>query len=100
MNAIQQRGGKAVIAVRVTPRASKNEVIGFFGDAVKIKLTAPPVEGKANRALVEFLSDRLDIPVRRIELLAGETGRNKRVSVGGLSADEVCRRLMPGSAGF
>ncbi len=100
MNAIQQRDNGAVITIRVIPRASKNEACGFFGDALKIKLTAPPAEGKANRELISFLSVKLGVRPRRIELLAGKTGRLKRVFIAGLSAEDVRKRLIPVSADF
>ena len=68
-----------MVNVRVIPRASRNQIQGVLGDALKIRLQAPPVEGKANEALVRFLADILDLPARNISLLSGETGRNKRV---------------------
>jgi uncharacterized protein (TIGR00251 family) len=93
MSAIEQRGDSVVIAVRVAPRGSRNEVCGLAGDAVKVRLTAPPVDGKANVALAKFLAMKLDISPGRISLIAGAKGRNKRVSVAGISAVEAGRRL-------
>lgn len=93
MNAIQQRGNEVVLTIHVAPRASKDEVRGIHGDAVKIRLRAPPVEGRANRELIRFLSRKLDIPARQIGLLTGKSGRRKRVSIAGLSASEVIKRL-------
>jgi len=77
----------------IQPKASKNEIIGPHNGALKVKITAPPVDGKANAELVDFLSDLLDIPKRQIEILKGETGRNKSVEILGLSEDELRRRL-------
>ncbi len=91
---IQPTPDGAVLRVRVTPRASRNEVQGVLGDALKIRLQAPPVEGKANEALVRFLAERLDLPLRAITLLSGETGRNKRVRVAGLSEAAAMERLL------
>ncbi|MCI0521064.1 MAG: DUF167 domain-containing protein [Chloroflexi bacterium] len=85
----------AALAVRVTPRASKNEIAEILSDGVvKIRLTAPPVEGKANQALVEFLSEVLQVPKSRIDIVAGETGRDKLVSILGLDVDTVHARIL------
>lgn len=85
----------AVITLRVVPRASRNEAVIEADGALKIRLQAPPVEGKANQALVDFLSDRLDIPRRRITILAGQTGRTKRIRIDGLS-DQSVRQALSG----
>lgn len=70
------------LAIRVTPRAKRNEIVDVLADdTVKIRLTAPPVEGKANKALVEFLSEVMGVPKSRIEIVAGATGRDKLVSI-------------------
>jgi uncharacterized protein len=72
----------AALAIRVTPRARKNEVVEILSDGtVKIHLTAPPVEGKANEALLKFLAELLDVPISRLEIVAGATGRDKLISV-------------------
>ena len=93
MSWIQQAVGGCVICVRVIPRASKNQIQGVLGDALKIRLQAPPVEGKANEALVRFLADTLRLPARNIGLLSGATGRNKRLRLEGLDVAEACSRL-------
>lgn len=80
----------AAIAIRVTPRASKNEIVQVMGDGtIKIRLTAPPVEGKANKALIKFLADIFDVPKSRIEIVAGHTGRDKLISILDADADAV-----------
>jgi uncharacterized protein (TIGR00251 family) len=72
----------SALAVRVTPRASKNEIVEVLSDGtVKVHLTAPPVEGKANEALVKFLAEVLDVAPARIEVVAGASGRDKLISV-------------------
>lgn len=72
----------AALAIRVTPRARKNEVVEILSDGtVKIHLTAPPVEGKANEALLKFLAELLNVPISRLEIVAGATGRDKLISV-------------------
>jgi uncharacterized protein (TIGR00251 family) len=85
----------AALAIRVTPRASKNEISEILNDGtVRIRLTAPPVGGKANEALVVFLADILDVPRSKIEIVAGETGRDKLVSILGLDAETVHARIL------
>ncbi len=85
----------AAITVRVTPRARNNEIVEVLSDlTVKIRLTAPPVEGKANKALIEFLSDVLDMPKSKIEIVAGETGRDKIVSILEADSDAVHKKLL------
>ena len=81
------------IHVRVVPRASRNGAQGLLGDAIKIRLQAPPVEGKANLALIAFLADALHIPSRNVELLHGETGRNKTVLIRNTTESEVRKAL-------
>jgi uncharacterized protein len=87
----------ARIAVRVAPRASRTAVLGVIGEgaeaAVKIALQSPPVEGRANDALVEFLADLLSVRRSDITIVAGEHGRNKTVVVRRRSAAEVSLRL-------
>jgi uncharacterized protein (TIGR00251 family) len=77
------------IAVKVVPRASKNEIAGREGDAVKIRLTAPPVEGKANAALVKFLADALGVSRAQIEVVAGQGSRRKLVRVRGVTEQRI-----------
>lgn len=85
----------SALAVRVTPRASRNEISGILDDGtVKIRLTAPPVEGKANVALIEFLSGVIGVPASRIEVVAGRTGRDKLVSILDLDAETVHQRII------
>jgi uncharacterized protein (TIGR00251 family) len=83
----------ATFAVKVHPRAKKNAVMGELGDALKLALTAPPVDGRANEACIEFFANLLDVPRSSITIASGEASRNKVVRVAGLSADEVRRRL-------
>lgn len=72
----------AALTIRVTPRAQRNEIVEVLSDnTVKIRLTAPPVEGKANKALIDFLADVLDVPKSKIEIVAGASGRDKLVSI-------------------
>jgi len=80
-------------AVKVQPRARKNAVTGELGDALKLALTAPPVEGRANAACVEFFANLLDVPRSSVTIASGASHRRKVIRVVGLSADEVRRRL-------
>lgn len=82
-----------IFRVRVIPRASRDKIAGIHDGAVRVRLTAPPVEGAANEALVAFLSSVLRVPKRDIELVSGQSARNKVVSVSGLSPEEVLARL-------
>jgi hypothetical protein len=85
----------AALAVRVTPRASKNEIFGVLNDGtVKIHLTAPPVERQANEALLRFLSEVLGVPGSRLDIVAGKTGRDKLVSVLDMDAETVQKRIV------
>src|SRR5450759_5220684 len=85
----------AALAVRVTPRASKNEIVDILSDGtVKIHLTAPPVEGKANAALLKFLSKVLDVSQKRLELVAGAGGRDKLISVSDMDADTLHKKIV------
>ncbi|MBI4949303.1 MAG: YggU family protein [Deltaproteobacteria bacterium] len=81
------------IRVRLQPRSSKNAVEGVQENSLKIKLTAPPVEGEANRALIEFLSDLLGIRKSAFSIDSGTKSREKRVRVEGLGVKEIAERL-------
>lgn len=92
---VQPTAGGVRVTVRVQPRASRNEVAGVLGDALKVRLTAPPVEGAANEALVEFLAATFGIPPRAVTIVAGTSSRTKIVELAGVSEDRV-RRLVDG----
>ena len=81
------------LAIRVVPGASKNEVVGLNGGVWKVRLTAPPVEGKANRALVEYLAEKLDVGYSQVGLVKGIASRSKLVAVYGLSLEQIGQRL-------
>ena len=78
---MDNKGDHIVLNIRVVPRASKDEIVGLYGDALKVRIQAPPVEGKANAYLVKFISKHWKIPRRNIKILSGETGRNKRLKI-------------------
>jgi hypothetical protein len=83
------------LSVRVHPGARKNAVTGIHADAVKIALTATPVDGKANEALIAFLAETLRLPRARIVIVSGITSREKMVRITGKSAAEVADALFP-----
>lgn len=85
--------GGVVFRVRVQPRAGRDEVAGVEGGALKVRLTAPPVEGRANEACLRLLAERLGLPRRRLALVAGERGRDKLVRAEGLDEAALRRAL-------
>jgi hypothetical protein len=83
----------AQFALRVQPRASRNAFSGVMGDTIKLSITAPPVDGKANQAVIEFLADVFRVAKSSIAIVSGETGRNKLIAIRGMTADEVRKVL-------
>lgn len=90
---IKEDGQSVIFKVRVQPRASKNQLAGIFEDALRVRLTAPPVEGEANEACRVFLARCLGVSRAQVELVAGHTGRNKLIRVVGLSREDLLKRL-------
>lgn len=82
-----------LLAVKLQPRASANEIVGPLGDELRIKVTAPPVDAAANEALLRLLAEKLDCPRSRVELVRGHTARHKTVKLHGLGAAQVVARL-------
>jgi len=82
------------LCIKVIPRASKSGVQGLHGDALKIRLHAPPVDGKANEALIRFLAKTLDVPRARIEIRSGQTSRRKTIRIAGITAEEAEAELL------
>ena len=97
MSFLTDTANGAVLNLRIIPRAQKNAIQGEHGDALKIRLCAPPVDGAANAALVEFLSETLSLPRARVQLLAGATSRHKRVLLAGCPSSSVRSILNPDS---
>jgi uncharacterized protein (TIGR00251 family) len=83
----------ATFAIKVHPRARKNAITGELGDALKLSLTAPPVEGKANAACIKFFANLLKVPRSSVTIAAGQTSRNKLIAVAGLTAQQLRDRL-------
>jgi uncharacterized protein len=90
---IRNTVGGSVFTVKLHPRAKKNAITGIVGEAVKLAVTAPPVDGRANEACIEFFANLFAVPRSSITIASGETSRRKVIRVAGLSADELRRRL-------
>ncbi len=90
---LRESGGGVTFAVKVHPRARKNAIEGEVGDALKLSLTAPPIDGKANQACVELLAKFLKVPRSSVTIASGQTGRNKVIRVAGLSVAEFRKRM-------
>jgi len=90
---IRPTSSGASFAVKVQPRARKDAVTGEIGDALKVSLTAPPLEGRANQALIEFLAQLLKVPRSSIKIAAGQNSRRKVVAIAGLSAEAVEQKI-------
>lgn len=82
-------------AIKVHPRAKKNAVTGQVGNALKVSLTAPPIDGRANDACIEFFAKLLKVPQSSVTIASGQASRNKVIRVVGLSATELQERLGP-----
>ena len=87
--AVREVNGRVRFSVRVQPRSSKNEITGVYGDALKVRLSAPPVDGAANEQLVEFLADIFAVPRRAVKILGGESSRSKIVEIEGVTERAV-----------
>jgi len=95
--AVRGDSGGVSVAVRVVPRASRTAILGLYDGGtetrLKVALAAPPVDGRANEALVQFFADILGVPRSAVSLAAGEQARNKRVRIAGLSVAQAAARL-------
>jgi|SRR5579863_762880 len=90
---IQERDGAVVVAVRVQPRASRDEIIGEMDGALRIRLQAPAVEDRANEALVEFLARLLKTPKSAVRILSGDRSRSKRLEIRGVTKQQILALL-------
>src|SRR6267154_92125 len=86
---LETREGSVILTVRVQPRASKDEIAGVMGRALKVRLRAPALEDRANEALCEFLGERLKTPKAAVRILSGHHSRSKRVEVRGVTREQV-----------
>jgi len=90
---IKESSAGATFAVKVHPRAKKNAITGELGDALKLALTAPPAEGKANQACIEFFAKLLQVPRSSVTIAAGHASRNKVIRVVGITVQQIRERL-------
>jgi uncharacterized protein len=86
-------GQSALLSIRVQPRAKRDEVVGERAGAIVIRLRAPPVDGKANAALIEFIANAANLPRSRVEIVRGATAREKVVRVAGIAEKDLRRAL-------
>jgi hypothetical protein len=86
---MQESAAGVTFAVKIHPRAKKNAIIGQIGDALKLSLTAPPSNGKANLACIDFFAKLLKVPRSSVTIASGQSSRRKVIRVAGLSADQV-----------
>jgi len=93
MIAIRETTNGITFEIKVHPRAKKNAITGEVGDALKVALTAPPIDGRANEACIEFFAKLLRVPRYSVTIASGQSSRNKVIRVAGLSAEEVRERL-------
>lgn len=93
MIGINETAAGVTFAIKVQPRAKRNAIVGELGDALKVALTAPPVDGKANEACVEFFAEVLRVPRSAVMIASGQTSRNKVIRVVGISVALVRERL-------
>ena len=84
---------QCTIAVKAIPNAPRNEIVGWLGDALKVKVHAPPIEGRANEVLCDFLAEALRVPRRAVSVLRGDTSRQKTIRIAGLTLEELKARL-------
>jgi uncharacterized protein len=87
--------GTVSFEVRVAPRASRDAIEGEHGGALKIRLTAPPVDDRANESMCRLLAERLKVPLSAVRIVAGEKSRTKRVAVSGVTREQVLALLQP-----
>lgn len=90
---IGEKDGKVFFKVKVQPRASKNGLAGVIGDAVKLRITAPPVDGEANKAVIQFFAHLFHLPQKEVEIVSGLSSRSKMVALSGVAADQALKTL-------
>jgi uncharacterized protein (TIGR00251 family) len=86
---IAERDGAITFTVRVSPRSSRNAIEGAHAGALKVRLTAPPLDGRANESLRRLLADRLNVPISAVRIVSGDKSRAKRVAISGVSRAQV-----------
>lgn len=92
----QQSDGVVLLSLYIQPKASGNQVVGLHDGALKLAITAPPVDGKANAAVIGFLAETLGVAKKDIAITHGHSSRRKQLTVRGLSAEAIRQKLAPG----
>jgi uncharacterized protein (TIGR00251 family) len=90
---IVERDGAVIFAVRVIPRGTRNAIEGAYGEALKVRLTAPALENRANEALRRLLAECLNVPMAAVRIVAGEKSRTKRISISGITRGRTVELL-------
>lgn len=86
---VEEKNGTIFLYIHVQPRASKNEIVGVHGDALKVRLTSPPVEGAANSLLVKFIAKSLGIPRSSVKIVSGEKSRHKMLRISEITQENI-----------
>jgi hypothetical protein len=93
---MSEKKDDTILNIKVVTRASKNELVGFSADGLlRVRVTAPPVEGAANKAVIKLLAEALGVAKSSLEIIAGHTSTEKRVRVAGLTSTQALQRLNP-----
>jgi len=87
------KGNDIVVKVKIVPGSSKNKIVGVYNDALKISITAPPVEGKANKKCIAYLAKYFDVAKSKIEIISGQTSKNKLIKIYDISQKEFLEKL-------
>ncbi|GBF33286.1 hypothetical protein DCCM_2385 [Desulfocucumis palustris] len=90
---LKEDGTGVIIKVRVQPRASRNQLAGIMDDALRVRITAPPVDGEANEACIKFLAEVFKVPRQSVQLVSGHTGRNKMIRIAGINAERILQMI-------
>ena len=90
---LKESNGAVTFQVRVVPRSSKNQIVAAAGEAIKVRLTAPPVDGKANEALIKFLAEILEVSRGQIEIISGEKSKQKTMRVRGITIAQIKEKI-------
>lgn len=93
---ISEKTDGCLLKCWIQPRSSRNDVVGIHGDALKIALTAPPVDGKANKELLKFLAKYFSLSKSGIQITAGESSRSKTILINGMRKDNIIKKLCAG----
>ena len=91
---VNNRSKSNLLSLKVTPNAGRNEVTGFTDGVLHVKINAPPVKGKANRELIDFLSRVFDVKKSAITIVKGQTSRNKTIAVEGMSQEDILKKII------